>query len=48
MALALFEEAYAIAKKMNNKFRQYKYYYDDDWWEENKLAGDPIDKKDDE
>lgn len=27
------EEAFLMAKKMNDKLRQYKYNYDDDWWE---------------
>lgn len=30
------EESYIMAKKMNNKLRQYKFNYDDDWWENNK------------
>lgn len=34
------EEAFNMAKKMNNKLRQYKYNYDDGWWEKNKLSGD--------
>ena len=34
------EEAFTMAKKMNNKLRQYKYNYDDDWWEKNKLHSD--------
>lgn len=27
------EEAYVMAKKMNEKLRQYKHNYDDGWWE---------------
>ena len=27
------EEAFLMAKKMNDKLRQYKFNYDDDWWE---------------
>lgn len=27
------EEAFLMAKKMNEKLRQYKYNYDDNWWE---------------
>ncbi len=42
--IPLIEEAYVMAKKMNNKLRQYKYHYDDGWWEKNKLHGEPIDK----
>ena len=34
------EEAFDMAKKMNNKLRQYKFNYDDGWWEEHKLDGD--------
>ena len=34
------EEAFNMAKKMNNKLRQYKHNYDKGWWEENKLKGD--------
>ena len=30
-----------MAKKMNNKLRQYKFNYDDDWWDDVK------DKKED-
>jgi hypothetical protein len=30
------EEAYKMAKKMNNKLRQYKHNYDDEWWEKNR------------
>jgi len=41
------EIAYDMAKKMNNKLRQYKNGYDDGWWKKNRLAGDSIDKKDD-
>lgn len=33
------EEAFTMAKKMNNKLRQYKFNYDNDWWEKNKLDG---------
>lgn len=35
----LIEEAFVMAKKMNNKLRQYKNNYDDGWWESNKLSG---------
>jgi len=34
------EEAFNMAKKMNNKLRQYKHNYDDGWWEKHKLDGD--------
>ena len=27
------EEAFLMAKKMNDKLRQYKFNYDEDWWE---------------
>ena len=27
------EEAFLMAKKMNDKLRQYKFDYDDNWWE---------------
>lgn len=30
------EEAYAMAKKMQAKLRQYKENYDEDWWERQK------------
>jgi predicted GTPase len=40
LLLGKLEEAFNMAKKMNNKLRQYKYNYDDDWWEENKNKGD--------
>lgn len=32
----LLNEAYIMAKKMNNKLRQYKHNYDDDWWQQNR------------
>ena len=32
----LLDDAYIMAKKMNNKLRQYKHNYDDDWWEKNR------------
>ena len=32
--ITLLEEAYIMAKKMNNKLRQYKFNYDDGWWEQ--------------
>lgn len=35
----LIEEAFIMAKKMNNKLRQYKNNYDDGWWESNKTSG---------
>lgn len=34
--IALLEEAYIMAKKMNYKLRQYKENYDDGWWEESR------------
>tara|TARA_B100000282_G_C31623131_1_gene440301 strand:- start:378 stop:632 length:255 start_codon:yes stop_codon:yes gene_type:complete len=36
------KEAFLMAKKMNNKLRQYKHNYDDGWWEKNKFAGEKI------
>jgi len=27
------EESYCMAKRMDNKLRQYKHNYDDGWWE---------------
>jgi len=38
------KEAFAMAKKMNNKLRQYKHNYDDGWWEKNKLSGGELNK----
>ena len=40
--LVLVEEAFNMAKKMNNKLRQYKHNYDDGWWEKNRLAGGEV------
>ena len=37
-------EAYDMAKKLNNKLRQYKHDYDNGWWEKNKLAGGTLDQ----
>ena len=34
--IELLEEAYKMAKKMNNKLRQYKHNYDDEWWEKSR------------
>jgi len=31
--------AFGMAKKMNNKLRQYKHNYDDGWWEIHRLDG---------
>jgi hypothetical protein len=31
--IQLLEESFVMAKKMNNKLRQYKFNYDDGWWE---------------
>lgn len=33
------KETFNMAKKMNNKLRQYKYNYDKGWWKKNRLAG---------
>ena len=41
----LIEDAFIMAKKMNNKLRQYKNNYDDDWWENNKLSGENLKNK---
>jgi len=35
-AIDLLQEAFTMAKKMNQKLRQYKHNYDDGWWEETK------------
>ena len=40
--LELLREAYTMAKKMNNKLRQYKHNYDDGWWEEHRLDGEDL------
>jgi len=37
--------AYGMAKKMNNKLRQYKYNYDANWWKKHKFDGDNLDKE---
>jgi len=37
--LALVQEAFDMAKKMNNKLIQYKEGYDDGWWKKNKFEG---------
>lgn len=39
------EEAFNMAKKMNNKLRQYKHRYDDGWWEKNRLAGGEVEEE---
>ncbi len=36
--IKLLEEAYLMAKKMNQKLQQYKYNYDDGWWEKEKKS----------
>lgn len=41
----LLEEAYKMAKKMNNKLVQYKHNYDDAWWEENRKFKDTFKKR---
>lgn len=43
--ISLLEEAYKMAKKMNNKLIQYKYNYDDAWWEENRRFKDTFKKR---
>lgn len=34
--ITLLEDAYIMAKKMNNKLVQYKNNWDDEWWENNR------------
>lgn len=41
----LLQEAYVMAKKMNNKLRQYKHNYDDGWWEKNRNIKEKLDKR---
>ena len=36
------KEAFKMAKKMNNKLRQYKHNYDSGWWERNRYTGGDI------
>ena len=36
--IELLEEAYLMAKKMNQKLQQYKHNYDDGWWEKEKKS----------
>ena len=43
--MPLLEEAYGMAKKMNNKLRQYKFNYDDEWWKENKNYGEALKRR---
>jgi hypothetical protein len=36
--IQLLKESFVMAKKMNNKLRQYKFNYDDGWWERTNKA----------
>lgn len=41
----LLQEAYVMAKKMNNKLRQYKNNYDEGWWEKNRNIKEKLQKR---
>lgn len=43
--LPLVEEAFSMAKRMNNKLRQYNKGYDDDWYESQRQSAKDLRKE---